>query len=383
MVVKPAPTAPKERLKTDQQLKQVWSDQPFVRPPRTPWGRFVLLVVAIGLVTSGMILVALGAIIQRYPDSWLANWWPAGTTTTVIRNSSAAPVTAPSTVRGFADQIGMLAVAKEAGSVYTAGDGLLSVVPLSSNGWYVGLKRDLPADTPLVIVPPTGQPQVVQTTVDDLGTPFRFFNIASSSTTSAKVLTPRAAVADPNVWVIQSQPRQPRLLPARIVGLDQDTWQSSDQLNWWYQLATTVAWPVGSPVIDRSGQVVGLLGDDQRVWPTAVIDPVLKPLLQQHVIERPQLGLRTLDRQLAIVDGDPTASGWLVGGTDASPAVTDGSPAAGAAIQAGDVITQVDGQTPTGDPFSWLLAHHPGDSLTLTVLRDGQTRSVTVQLGGL
>ncbi len=48
----------------------------------------------------------------------------------------------------------------------------------------------------------------------------------------------------------------------------------------------------------------------------------------------------------------------------------------------GDVITAVDGKPITGmeDLISAVNAKQPGDSVTLTVLRDGSSKEVTVKL---
>jgi S1-C subfamily serine protease len=64
-------------------------------------------------------------------------------------------------------------------------------------------------------------------------------------------------------------------------------------------------------------------------------------------------------------------------------AVQPGSPAATAGLQAQDVITQIDGQDLTGESAlaQTVSGHKPGDQITLTVLRGGQSQSVQVTLG--
>lgn len=60
-----------------------------------------------------------------------------------------------------------------------------------------------------------------------------------------------------------------------------------------------------------------------------------------------------------------------------------GGPADRAGIEAGDVITRVDGQRVHGEDelIIKIRAHRPGDPLTLTVIRDGRERTVEVTLG--
>ncbi len=63
--------------------------------------------------------------------------------------------------------------------------------------------------------------------------------------------------------------------------------------------------------------------------------------------------------------------------------VTPGSPAGRAGLEAGDVIREVDGEPVTWEqPLIVLIANYePGDVVTLTVERDGETFEVEVELG--
>jgi len=63
--------------------------------------------------------------------------------------------------------------------------------------------------------------------------------------------------------------------------------------------------------------------------------------------------------------------------------VSAGGPAAGGGVQTGDIVTQFDGQS-IADATALIVAirsHAPGDQVTLTVQRNGQTQDVTVTLG--
>ncbi|HEU5424439.1 MAG TPA: trypsin-like peptidase domain-containing protein [Nitrolancea sp.] len=63
--------------------------------------------------------------------------------------------------------------------------------------------------------------------------------------------------------------------------------------------------------------------------------------------------------------------------------VVSGSPAAQAGLTKGDIITQVDGtDLKTDSAFAQMIeGHHPGDSVSLTVVRNGQPQQVKVTLG--
>jgi putative serine protease PepD len=62
--------------------------------------------------------------------------------------------------------------------------------------------------------------------------------------------------------------------------------------------------------------------------------------------------------------------------------IEDGSPAAGAGLQEGDVITAVDGEpvTSPADLAREIRSHEPGDQVTIAYNRDGNAAEVQVEL---
>ncbi|WP_240926529.1 trypsin-like peptidase domain-containing protein [Streptomyces sp. JB150] len=80
-----------------------------------------------------------------------------------------------------------------------------------------------------------------------------------------------------------------------------------------------------------------------------------------------------------------TGDGARVGtkGSDGGSAVTPGGPGDRAGIEPGDVVTEVDGQrVHSGEELIVKTrAHRPGDRLELTVVRDGEERTVSLVLG--
>ena len=63
--------------------------------------------------------------------------------------------------------------------------------------------------------------------------------------------------------------------------------------------------------------------------------------------------------------------------------VKSGTPADTAGLQAGDVVTAIDGDAVTSadDLTAKISAHQPGDKVTLTVTRNGATKKIVVTLG--
>lgn len=85
------------------------------------------------------------------------------------------------------------------------------------------------------------------------------------------------------------------------------------------------------------------------------------------------------------LDMDYTGDGARVGtkSSDGGPAVTEGGPGDRAGLEAGDVITEVDGRrVHSGDELIVKTrAHRPGDRLELTLKRDGREKNVSLVLG--
>jgi len=158
----------------------------------------------------------------------------------------------------------------------------------------------------------------------------------------------------------------------------------------------------GGPLLDPSGKIIGIntagATDSQGIGFAIPID-IARPLLKQasagQPLARPYLGIHfeTIDPALKQANNLPVDDGaWIPssdsqdltgGAAQSQDVVVPGGPAAQAGLQAGDIITAVDGTaldaTHTLEMVTSQLA--PGATATLDILRDGQTTQVTVVLG--
>lgn len=141
----------------------------------------------------------------------------------------------------------------------------------------------------------------------------------------------------------------------------------------------------GGPLLNSSGQVVGIntavAQGGQNIGfaiPVNVIKDALNNFNQTGQFNRPFLGVRykTVTKELAVLNEIPEGA-YII-------EIVDGSPAAKAGLQNGDIITKMDGVRLTGDnaELSKIISNKKvGDSLSLTVWRDGKELNVKVTLG--
>jgi serine protease Do len=141
----------------------------------------------------------------------------------------------------------------------------------------------------------------------------------------------------------------------------------------------------GGPLINMSGEVIGvntmIVANSQGLG-FAVPSNVLKNLLPQLMdgrVRRGWLGitLQNIDDNLAKSFGLPDTEGALVAD------VIKGDPADSAGVKSGDVIKKVDGNNIVDSRAltQYVGGKNPGDTVRLSIVRDGKNITVSVKLG--
>ncbi|WP_280552402.1 Do family serine endopeptidase [Halomonas sp. 25-S5] len=145
----------------------------------------------------------------------------------------------------------------------------------------------------------------------------------------------------------------------------------------------------GGALVNAEGALVGIntaifsrSGGSQGIGfaiPANLARNILEELVTRGRVIRGWMGIEAqeLNQELAASFGLQTPAGVIIAGV-----VPDG-PADRAGLQPGDVLLEVDGQ-PVLDPrrtMSDLAAMAPGTRLPLTVVRGGERREVTIELG--
>ncbi len=133
----------------------------------------------------------------------------------------------------------------------------------------------------------------------------------------------------------------------------------------------------GGPLLDLQGKVIGITSQIQSesggndgvgfAIPSNTVRSIAAQLIATGKAQHALLGVTV-----------STATNGI-----AVAKVEQGSGAASAGVKAGDVITAVGGKSvTTADELRALIAAHtPGDKISLSILRGGQTTTVTVTLG--
>ncbi len=143
----------------------------------------------------------------------------------------------------------------------------------------------------------------------------------------------------------------------------------------------------GGPLLDGAAHVLGLNDQIQTnsgssagvgfATPGNAVMKVANSIIAGHPVQHPYVG----------VDLNPTSSGGAQISTTAdqngNPPVRPGTPAANAGLQAGDLITAVNGQkvTSTNQFIQTVNNYQPGQTVTFTYQRGGSTHTAKVKLG--
>jgi len=152
----------------------------------------------------------------------------------------------------------------------------------------------------------------------------------------------------------------------------------------------------GGPLVNLKGQVIGVnvataaKGQSEGIGfaiPINYLKPAVDSIKKSGKIIRPYLGIRyaTVDQKIAAIKGIEADKGVIVlGNSDIGQSgVVKDSPADKAGIKEGDVILKInnDDLGQGNSLVNVLSKYHPGDEVTLQVLRDGKKQDIKVKLG--
>jgi len=162
----------------------------------------------------------------------------------------------------------------------------------------------------------------------------------------------------------------------------------------------------GGPLLNAQGEVIGvntqiLSGSRSSsgvgfAVPSNIVKQVVPVLIEKGKYVYPWLGLQGTDLSLDLIEAMDLPAGTqgalVVKVAQSGPADRAGLRGSDSTVEVdglklavgGDVITAINGQPVTGmdDLIAYLVKEtRPGDEVTLTILRNGKERTVTVELG--
>ncbi len=147
----------------------------------------------------------------------------------------------------------------------------------------------------------------------------------------------------------------------------------------------------GGPLLNLRGEVIGIntaiASNAQGIGFAIPINQAKRDIASVQTtgqIQAPYIGVRYLaiDPTIAQQQNLPVNQGALVQGANGQAAVAPNSPAATAGLRAGDVITAVNG-TPIDanhDLATIISRFNVGDTVSLTVIRNGKTLTISLKL---
>ena len=145
----------------------------------------------------------------------------------------------------------------------------------------------------------------------------------------------------------------------------------------------------GGALVDGAGRIIGVntailsrTGGNQGIGfaiPADAVRDVADQLLQDGTVEHAQLGVagQSVDADIAQLYGLPVSEGAIIA------EVTEGSPAAEAGLQRGDLIVSLGGDPveSVAELAGRVRQHQPGDQVEVEFYRNDELQSVTVELG--
>jgi len=146
----------------------------------------------------------------------------------------------------------------------------------------------------------------------------------------------------------------------------------------------------GGPLVDLNGRLVGIntaiasqTGGYQGIGfaiPSNTVERVATQIIEEGEVRRAQLGVQYGPASQSLIQNEDLPSGAAVIGQ-----VEDGSPAQEAGLEPGDIVTAINGNTLENylQIGNTVASMQPGEEVTLTIRRNGETREITATLGAV
>ncbi len=144
----------------------------------------------------------------------------------------------------------------------------------------------------------------------------------------------------------------------------------------------------GGPLVDLNGRLVGIntaiasnTGGYQGIGfaiPSNTVERVATDIIEEGAVRRAYLGIRYNGASQSLIKNENLPQGAAV-----VAQIEDGSPADKAGLKAGDIIMAIDGKQLSKylQVSNLISSHKPGDTVEITINRDGEKKTLSVTLG--
>lgn len=179
----------------------------------------------------------------------------------------------------------------------------------------------------------------------------------------------------------------------RLITASSEDYSTSESLNDMIQTDAAInSGNSGGPLVNAAGEVIGIntatSADADGIGfaiPISSVKGMLKQLVEKGTTDRSYLGLYYINITPDIADtyNLPVSSGAYAYTNNQSSAVVSGSPADKAGLKDKDIIVKVNGIKvgASGSVSSLLGEYAPGETVELTIIRDGKETPLKVTLG--
>lgn len=142
----------------------------------------------------------------------------------------------------------------------------------------------------------------------------------------------------------------------------------------------------GGPLINANGEMIGInsvkITSAEGIGfaiPINVIKPIIEKFISENKFEEGYIGIFAYDKEvIPYLD----SSIEFENGIYVADISLDG-PAKNSGLKVGDIITKIDNQeiNRMSELRNYIYTKSPGDTVTLTVLKNKQTREIQIKLG--
>jgi S1-C subfamily serine protease len=381
MKLKTAPTSPKYPLEQQtEQLKQVWQQPNIQAPARIPLLSLLIWCLVFSLLSLVLLIGGAAWYLKLHPGSPLKSYFPS-TVTTVIQNGTEQTTAAtPKNVSSAQDRVIPLAVNPGKDGIVTESQVTGVGVAISSAGWVMTVSGALPTGSSIVGLASDRTLINFTNTVKDPASALVFLPTDATNLKPVDFAEPQSLVAGQTIWVLVQRISSGLAVHRQLLPIPLG-WQSGDRVAPQWMLDEPVNAPLGSPVVNDRGQLIGLLGEQSKIWPTSGLDAVLSALLADQPINRPACGFSYTWLNRTVYAGHNTAVGYLIGAASGTAAIQANSPAATAGLKAGDIITTVDGVQVDNNWTSIWSNVKIGQTLRLTIKRGTSEKTINLKTG--